>query len=538
MHQTRVPRHGRGAVRWLAGWFAGSAALVLGLACAGSVQAQNVRIQSALVAGQEVHIEKGAPEVSATQPGWLSAQWVVEPIAAGSSTVRFKSAWKGTYLNVETGSLQATAVPAGFTSSQWALEAVAGQPGSYRLRNVWKGTYLHNEQRKLEVGSVPAGAAGAVWRLAGYAPANAPVNVPGAAVAGAPAAATAATPAGGTPVAAVNASRACEEKDYIRESDKVLGDVCYKQTTTRGAGTIPTTCPPGTEGKDGLCYAQCRAGYRGAVTMCVPDCPAGFRDDGLHCAKGAAYGRGAGFPWVFGDALNDSGMIKRCEAQHGAGGCEKNGLVFYPKCRAGFVAVGANICSPQCPAGMVDIGVSCQKVTYDRGVGKIPVCAAGQVNDAGLCYSPCAGGNTGVGPVCWADACPANFPVRCGAMCARNQDQCAKATTTMVTSPVKAVASIIGLALTAGATATATVPIENAEREAYKQLRIASIKKDLLNRVKVAKQCTLSDQAALAAAQGLEALERHQSTTDVMARADPTALSAIVDAYAKPVCTP
>jgi hypothetical protein len=336
---------------------------------------------------------------------------------------------------------------------------------------------------------------------------------------------------------ATSSSRPCEEKDFVRDSDKVLGDVCYKESATRGAGKIPTQCAAGMENHGGLCYARCRAGYSGAVTMCVPACPAGFRDDGLHCAKGAPYGRGGGYAWQFGDALNDNGMIQRCEAAHGAGNCEKNGLIFYPKCRAGFVAMGANICSPQCPSGMVDIGVSCQKVTYDRGVGTIPnVCPAGQVNDAGLCYPTCAGGQTGIGPVCWADACPANFPVKCGAMCARNQEQCAKVTTTMVTAPFKAVASIVGMALTSGATGAITPVIENAEREAYKQLRIKSISDMLKQRVKNERKCTLSDAAALMAATGLEQLERHQSTTDIMARVDPSGVSTVIDAYAKPIC--
>jgi len=372
--------------------------------------------------------------------------------------------------------------------------------------------------------------------------ATAPSTAPAPAAATAPAAVIAAPtmaapPAPAAVPAGANSSRPCEEKDFVRESDKYFGDVCYKETATRGAGKIPTQCAAGMENHGGLCYAKCRAGYTGAVTMCVPECPPGFRNDGLHCAKGAPYGRGGGYAWQFGDPLNDNGMIKRCEAANGAGNCEKNGLIFYPKCKAGYVAMGANICSPQCPSGMVDIGVSCQKVTYDRGVGTIPnICPAGQVNDAGLCYPTCAGGQTGIGPVCWADACPANFPVKCGAMCARNQDQCAKVTTTMVTAPFKAVASIVGMALTGGATGAITPVVENAEREAYKQLRIQSISNMLKQRVKNERKCTLSDATALMAATGLEQLERYQSTTDIMARADPSGVSTVIDAYAKPIC--
>ena len=42
-------------------------------------------------------------------------------------------------------------------------------------------------------------------------------------------------------------------------------------------------------------------------------------------------------------------------------------------------------------------------------VGTFPTsCPAGQQYDAGLCYSKCTDGFTGVGPVCWGQ-CPADF---------------------------------------------------------------------------------------------------------------------------------
>ncbi len=60
---------------------------------------------------------------------------------------------------------------------------------------------------------------------------------------------------------------------------------------------------------------------------CHSLCPANMRNDGLFC-RAAEYGRGAGYPWKFGDALNDNGMIGRCESDNGRGNCEKNGLVY------------------------------------------------------------------------------------------------------------------------------------------------------------------------------------------------------------------
>jgi hypothetical protein len=131
-------------------------------------------------------------------------------------------------------------------------------------------------------------------------------------------------------------------------------------------------CPYGLDESGGLCYQMCKSGYTGAATMCVPSCPSDFRDDGLYCAKPDSYGRGAGYPWKGSDGVSDKGMYRRCEKDHGKGNCQKDGAIVYPKCKANFHKVGCCVCSPDCPSGMTDIGVSCQKKTYDRGVGCLP----------------------------------------------------------------------------------------------------------------------------------------------------------------------
>src|SRR5581483_12009559 len=59
-------------------------------------------------------------------------------------------------------------------------------------------------------------------------------------------------------------------------------DICWKATTTRGVGTVPTECP----GKDkdaGLCYDKCPAGMYGVGPVCWQECPAGFTNTGGHC---------------------------------------------------------------------------------------------------------------------------------------------------------------------------------------------------------------------------------------------------------------
>lgn len=120
-----------------------------------------------------------------------------------------------------------------------------------------------------------------------------------------------------------------------------------------------------------IIYPKCRAGFKSfGCCLCHSICPSGFRDDGAFCAKPAAYGRGAGYPWKFGDkAFNYDGARRRCEKNHGQGRCEMNGLIYYPKCAENFHNVGCCVCSPNCPSGFNDIGVSCEKQTYGRGVG-------------------------------------------------------------------------------------------------------------------------------------------------------------------------
>lgn len=169
----------------------------------------------------------------------------------------------------------------------------------------------------------------------------------------------------------------------------------------RGVGE-PLRCASGEDYDAGLCYSKCPAGFNGVGPVCWQPCPSGFRDDGVSCAKPAAYGRGAGYPWQFGDGVNDSGMFSRCEKDHGRGRCEKDGAIVYPKCRAGFHKVGCCICSPNCPSGMTDAGVTCTKQTQTRGVGKpIHACPDSMDKDGALCYPKCRDGFTGVGPVCW-----------------------------------------------------------------------------------------------------------------------------------------
>jgi hypothetical protein len=109
-----------------------------------------------------------------------------------------------------------------------------------------------------------------------------------------------------------------------------FSDFCWLDAYGRGIGTIPSECPPDKVKIGLLCYSKCPSGYARFGFDCHQICPDGFRDDGLFCRK-AEYGRGAGYPWKFGDPLNNSRMIRRCEADYGKGKCEAWGAVVYPK---------------------------------------------------------------------------------------------------------------------------------------------------------------------------------------------------------------
>jgi hypothetical protein len=109
------------------------------------------------------------------------------------------------------------------------------------------------------------------------------------------------------------------------------------------------------------------------------------------------YGRGVGVP------------LSVCGA-----GQERNGLLCYPQCEAGFHGVGP-VCWSNCAEGYVDDGVTCRKPgdiqaknSYGRGAGQAMVCAPGREQQAGLCYSSCGSDWRGEATVCYQN-CPAGY---------------------------------------------------------------------------------------------------------------------------------
>jgi len=92
-----------------------------------------------------------------------------------------------------------------------------------------------------------------------------------------------------------------------------------------------------------------------------------------------------------------------------ANGYDKSGLLCYQSCPAGYDTV-AGVCWQQCPSGYSDGGALCTlwkwwpktiaKNSFLQNI-KGMQCASGMMNEAGLCYTPCADTFTGIGPVCW-----------------------------------------------------------------------------------------------------------------------------------------
>jgi hypothetical protein len=204
-----------------------------------------------------------------------------------------------------------------------------------------------------------------------------------------------------------SASHLVEKEESLKFLEADEG--CWVSAMGRGIGTPIHTCKSGFEQNGLLCYPNCQSGFTGAGPVCWQNCGDELRDDGAYCFKNAAYGRGAGYAlW----------NLEKCERENPEG-CEKNGLLYYPKCRAEYHNVGCCICSPICPEGMTDIGISCQKKSYGRGAGLPLTCHENEDYEIGLCYHQCQNGFKGIGPICWG-SCPAGYQ-QCGALCLKGQ---------------------------------------------------------------------------------------------------------------------
>lgn len=238
---------------------------------------------------------------------------------------------------------------------------------------------------------------------------------------------------------------------------------CWKSTYGRGAGTPINVCPSNKERIGALCYNKCPSGYARFGVDCHSVCPAGLADQGFFCRR-LEYGRGAGYPWQFGDCLCNSGMIGRCERVHGKGKCEMSGAIAYPKCAPGYSPFGCCICRPNppnCPSLGLSPGIdlSCAKRVIIGDPTPLD-CRNDLQKDGALCYPYCAAGYYGVGPVCWS-SCDSD-QADCAAACAQDSATCALGITEQILGPLIVAANILTLGLATPATAAVTISIKTA----------------------------------------------------------------------------
>lgn len=112
-----------------------------------------------------INIEAGSLTVGPIQPGWLNAQWQIEPVS-GTSYVRFKNLWNpDKYLHIEGGVPDAGPIEPGRLSAHWQFEPVPGT-AFVRIRNRWPLVrYAHIESGQIDVGRVGPGWLSAHWLL-------------------------------------------------------------------------------------------------------------------------------------------------------------------------------------------------------------------------------------------------------------------------------------------------------------------------------------------------------------------------------------
>lgn len=327
------------------------------------------------------------------------------------------------------------------------------------------------------------------------------------------------------------------------------GEFCWKDSYGRGVGEVPGQCAPGQDRIGLLCYDKCPAGMARFGFDCHSVCPAGMEDQGLFCRRNE-YGRGAGYPWHFGDPLNDSGMFARCESEQGRGNCEKWGAVVYPKCKEGYEPFGCCICRPKVPncsaLGLNDgVDLSCAKKVH-IGSPKTGVCPAGQVKDGGLCYPKCEAGHDGVGPVCWAEK-PKGW-VDCGMGAAKDDVTCGQIIFDQVSS-VGQIAIFVASLGTSSAGTAAAGGARSATRLAKLKKQYESMKRAWNNIKNTPEVKTAIDAAETADVikQGYDISQEAQNavTEEDMARVaaqiaaivDPTGVASTVGSYTYPTCS-
>lgn len=134
------------------------ALLIVGIT---SLSAQDFyQFQNRWKSNEFIHVQEPNPSAGAIQPGWWSAQWILEPV---DGYYQIKNRWRNEFLHIQNGPVECSPIQPGWWSAQWALEPVAGT-SFYRIRNRWKPEIaLNNQQGYLEAGPIELGWWSAQW---------------------------------------------------------------------------------------------------------------------------------------------------------------------------------------------------------------------------------------------------------------------------------------------------------------------------------------------------------------------------------------
>jgi hypothetical protein len=270
----------------------------------------------------------------------------------------------------------------------------------------------------------------------------------------------------------------------------------------------------------GTIPATCKSDEEHQGLLCYPKCRAGYSGVGPVCWQSCP----SGFTDTGGFCTASDGLIK---------GRNTADCPWYDTCGTWHA------CGASCPAGYVNTGCTCTartfaKGTYGRTAGRSPDCAPGQDKDAGLCYETCANGAHGVGPVCYG-TCPANFPTPCGAMCTVDGDTCATETTGIILQS----AGVAAFVLSAGTSSAVTETAEGAA-DANQLASASQTYTKWLGRVVTASKVVNTGLGAEAAA---DAYTTNAASFDgptfasaVTGITDPTGITGLAMQLTKPVC--
>jgi hypothetical protein len=187
------------------------------------------------------------------------------------------------------------------------------------------------------------------------------------------------------------------------------------------------------------------------------------------------------------------------------------------------------------------------KNSYGRGAGTIPTGCGNDQNDAGLCYTQCKPGYSGVGPVCWGQ--PPSGWVQCGMGAAKSSATCGSVVFGQVASVGQMAITIASLGSSTALTAGMKAPEDASKlaklKQQYSQMKVAFdlAKKNNAN----VKRAVEAADAANKGRKGYVAMDTaDNATTDedmvrvaaqIAAIMDPTGVSDTVAAYTYPKCS-